>query len=76
MEATKTHITLIVPARLILAGDEFDLHRRTRTAALHAYRFTVGCVRIRFVGGGEAFLNHDTAVTVRRPVRTATCATE
>ncbi|MFJ3588638.1 hypothetical protein ACIQUY_05025 [Streptomyces sp. NPDC090231] len=75
MNTLPTHITLTVPARLIQAGDEFTLHRHTRTAALHAYRFTVGCVRVRFTDGGEAFLDHDAPVDVRRPVRNDSCAT-
>ncbi|MGW6638524.1 hypothetical protein [Streptomyces cyaneofuscatus] len=70
-----THTTLLIPARDIRRGDEFDLHRHTRTAARDAVKSVHGSIRVAFTNGGEAYLPADHEIRVSRPTTEALCAT-
>lgn len=70
-----THTTLLIPAHKIRRGDEFDLHRHTRTAAYDAVKTTRGSIRVAFTNGGEAYLPADHEIRVSRPKGEILCAT-
>ncbi|MFJ6237991.1 hypothetical protein ACIQH0_28380 [Streptomyces griseus] len=69
------YITILIPAREIRRGDEFDLHRHTRTAAYDAVKTTHGSIRVAFTNGGEAYLPADHEIRVSRPTGETLCAT-
>jgi hypothetical protein len=74
MESTAQ--TLTVTAREIRQGDEFTLHGHARTAACSTWPTALRRhVHISFVGGGDAVIPADREIVVRRPVRSAPCAT-
>ncbi|WP_097964548.1 hypothetical protein [Streptomyces sp. or20] len=69
------YTTILIPARDLRRGDEFELHRHTRTAAYDAVKTTRGSIRVAFTNGGEAFLPADQEIRVSRPTGEALCAT-
>ncbi|MFD5198860.1 hypothetical protein ACFWM7_01560 [Streptomyces sp. NPDC058375] len=74
-EEHRTHTTILIPAREIRRGDEFDLHRHTRTAAYNAVKTIRGSVRVALADGGEAYLPADHEIRVSRPTGECLCAT-
>ncbi|CAM5410864.1 putative protein OS=Streptomyces microflavus OX=1919 GN=Smic_80600 PE=4 SV=1 [Streptomyces microflavus] len=70
-----THTAILIPARDIRRGDEFDLHRHTRTAFRDAVKTTDGSIRVALTNGGEAYLPADREIRVSRPVTEALYAT-
>ncbi|EHM24271.1 hypothetical protein SPW_7365 [Streptomyces sp. W007] len=69
------YTTLLIPARDLRRGDEFELHRRTRTAAYDAVKTIRGSIRVAFTNGGEAYLPADQEIRVSRPTTESLCAT-
>ncbi|MFB8071074.1 hypothetical protein [Streptomyces californicus] len=69
------YTTLLILARDLRRGDEFDLHRRTRTAAYDAVPAGRESVRVAFTDGGLAYLPADREIRVSRPTARTLCAT-
>ncbi|OSC76472.1 hypothetical protein B5180_01575 [Streptomyces sp. BF-3] len=68
--------TLLIPARETRRGDEFALHRHTRTAAYDAVKSIHGSVRVAFTNDGEAYLSADHEIRVSRPTGETLCVSK